>query len=75
VGPAQPVDCESVMQKVLLHLQASIEQNGATVTWESLPTVQAHEVRLVQLLQNIIGNAIKYRSEQPPKIRIASRAP
>jgi len=72
VGPAQPVDCEAVMRKVLLNLQASIEQNGATVSWESLPTVQAHEVRLVQLLQNIVGNAIKYRSAQEPKIRITT---
>jgi PAS domain S-box-containing protein len=72
VGPAGPIDCEPVMRKVLLNLQASIEQNSAIISWDSLPTVQAHEVRLVQLLQNIIGNAIKYRSEAPPKIRIAA---
>jgi hypothetical protein len=72
VGPSQPVEFEPVMRKVLLNLQASIEQNDAIVSWESLPTVQAHEVRLVQLLQNIIGNAIKYRSKEPPKIRIAA---
>jgi PAS domain S-box-containing protein len=73
VGPAQPVDFEPVMRKVLLNLQASIEQNGATISWESLPAVQAHEVRLVQLLQNIVGNAIKYRSQEAPKIRIAAQ--
>ena len=72
VGPAEPIDCETVMRKVLLNLQASIEQSGASISWDSLPTLQAHEVRLVQLLQNIIGNAIKYRSEAPPKIRIAA---
>jgi PAS domain S-box-containing protein len=72
VGPAQPINCETVLRKVLLNLQASIEQSGATVDWGSLPTVQAHEVRLVQLLQNIIGNAIKYRSDRPPKIRVAA---
>jgi PAS domain S-box-containing protein len=72
VGPAQPVDFEPVMRKVLLNLQASIEQNAASISWDSLPTVQAHEVRLVQLLQNIVGNAIKYRSQEVPKIRIAA---
>ncbi len=72
VGPAEPIDCEPVMKKVLLNLQASIEQSGAAISWDSLPTVQAHEVRLVQLLQNIIGNAIKYRSEEAPKIRISA---
>lgn len=71
-GPPQRVDCKMVMQKVLLNLQAAVEQNGATVTWETLPAVQAHEVRLVQLFQNIIGNAIKYRSEEPPKIRVTA---
>jgi light-regulated signal transduction histidine kinase (bacteriophytochrome) len=71
-GPAQPVDCEAVMPKVLLNLHASIEQSGATIACGSLPKVQAHKVRLVQLLQNIIGNAIKYRSDQPPKIRITA---
>jgi len=35
--------------------------------------VQAHEVRLVQLLQNIIGNAIKYRSDRPPLVTIAAQ--
>jgi light-regulated signal transduction histidine kinase (bacteriophytochrome) len=71
-GPAQPVDFEPVMRKVLLNLQASIEQNDASISWESLPSVQAHEVRLVQLLQNIVGNAIKYRSQEAPRIRIAA---
>ena len=59
--PLAPVDCETVMERVLLNLQASIEQNRASVTWEGLPAVQAHEIRLVQLLQNLVGNAIKYR--------------
>ncbi|HWY46687.1 MAG TPA: ATP-binding protein [Bryobacteraceae bacterium] len=72
VGPAQPIDCEPVMRKVLLNLQASIEQSSADISWNPLPTVQAHEVRLVQLLQNIVGNAIKYRSEAPPKIRVSA---
>jgi len=70
VGPAQPVDCEAVVQKVLLNLQASIDQNDASITWDALPIVDAHEIRLVQLLQNLVGNGIKYRSAQPPKIHV-----
>ena len=69
-GPAEPVDCLDVLRKVLLNLQASIEQNGAIVTWDALPTVHAHEIRLVQLMQNLVGNAIKYRSEEPPRIHV-----
>ena len=66
-GPAQPVECEAAIQKVMLNLQAAIVQNDARVTWDPLPTVHAHEIRLVQLLQNLIGNAIKYRSADAPR--------
>jgi PAS domain S-box-containing protein len=68
--PAVPVDCATAMEKVLLHLHASIEENRASVTWGDLPTVSAHEIRLVQLFQNLVGNAIKYRSSDPPVIRV-----
>jgi PAS domain S-box-containing protein len=71
-GPAEPVDCGKVIQKVILNLQAAIEENTANITWDPLPTVHAHEIRLVQLLQNLIGNAIKYRSAEPPEIRVSA---
>jgi PAS domain S-box-containing protein len=71
-GPPQPVDCETIMEKVLLNLKVSIEQNGASITWSDLPTVPAHEVRMVQLLQNLVGNAIKYRGKEPPRIHISA---
>jgi PAS domain S-box-containing protein len=71
--PAEPVDCGAVMEQVLLHLKVSIEQNGASVTWSDLPTVPAHEVRLIQLFQNLVGNAIKYRGLDPPKIHVSAR--
>jgi two-component system sensor histidine kinase/response regulator len=69
-GPAVPVVCADVLRKVLLNLQAGIEQNGAVVTWNGLPTVQAHDIRMVQLFQNLVGNAIKYRRPEPPRIRV-----
>ena len=70
-GPAEPVDCEKAIQKVMLNLQVAIEQNSACVTWDALPTVHAHEIRMVQLLQNLIGNAVKYRSAEPPRIHVS----
>jgi light-regulated signal transduction histidine kinase (bacteriophytochrome) len=73
VGPPQRVDCESVMRTVLLNLQASIEQNCATVTWDSLPILYAHEISILQLLQNLVGNGIKYRSEEVPRIHVSSQ--
>lgn len=68
--PAGPVNCETVLNSVVFNLQASIRQNGAVVTWKNMPEVRAHEIRLVQLFQNLIGNAIKYRGPEPPRIQI-----
>jgi PAS domain S-box-containing protein len=72
-GPAETVDFIDVIRKVLLNLQASVEQSGAMITWDTIPAVHAHEIRLVQLLQNLVGNAIKYRGDDPPRIHIAAR--
>ena len=72
-GPAGPVACAEVLRKVMLNLQAGIEQSGALVTWNGLPTIQAHEIRLVQLFQNLVGNAIKYRRSEAPKIVVGAR--
>jgi PAS domain S-box-containing protein len=69
-GPPRPIDCELVVRQVLLNLEASIQQESAHIAWDPLPTVQAHEIRLVQLFQNLISNAIKYRSAEPPEIRL-----
>jgi PAS domain S-box-containing protein len=70
--PVVPVDCAVAMESVLLNLHASIEENRASVTWGNLPTVRAHEIRLVQLFQNLVGNALKYRSSDPPVIRVSA---
>ena len=71
-GPLCPVDFANAMRQVVLNLQASVEQNGAMITWDPLPEVYAHEIRIVQLLQNLVSNAIKYRSEQPPRIHLSA---
>lgn len=69
-GPAGPVVVSEALQKALLNLQASIDQNQAIVTFNGLPTLHAHEIRLVQLLQNLVGNAIKYRQTAAPTVHI-----
>jgi len=71
-GPAERVEFIDVIRKVLLNLQASVEQSGAMITWDAIPAVDAHEIRLVQLLQNLVSNAIKYRGEDPPRIHISA---
>jgi hypothetical protein len=69
-GPAMPVAFSEALRKALLNLQASIDQTQASITWNGLPTVQAHEIRLVQLLQNLVGNAIKYRGPERPNVHV-----
>jgi PAS domain S-box-containing protein len=66
------VDCNRVLSQTLLSLQRAIQQSGATVTFDPLPTVPGKEDMLTQLFQNLIGNSIKYRSEAAPRIHISA---
>jgi PAS domain S-box-containing protein len=71
IGPAGPLACTDVLNKVLLNLQAGVEQNQAHVTYDGLPTILAHEFRMIQLFQNLLSNAIKYRRpEESPKVHV-----
>jgi light-regulated signal transduction histidine kinase (bacteriophytochrome) len=67
----EPTDCAVVLQAVLANLQTAIEENQARITYDDLPTVIADEVQLTQLLQNLLGNAIKFRSTHPPQIHLS----
>jgi PAS domain S-box-containing protein len=71
-GAAPGVDAGRVLQDVLKSLRGVIEEAGATVTAGELPIVAMHESRLAQLFQNLITNAIKYRSEEVPRVHIAA---
>ncbi|OLP15561.1 hypothetical protein BST81_25685 [Leptolyngbya sp. 'hensonii'] len=67
-----PVDCNQVVQQVCKTLEIGISENNATITYDPLPTVLADVTQLTQLVQNLIGNAIKYRGEDPPVIHITA---
>jgi PAS domain S-box-containing protein len=71
--PFAPVDTRAVFDRALSSLGAAIRESGAEITHGELPTVQGDEGQIVQLFQNLIGNAIKYRKNQePPRIRVAA---
>jgi len=72
--PAEPIDLNAVLENVKQNLRAGIEETGAEVACETLPTIQGHEAHFISLLQNLVGNAIKYRSNAPPRIRISMQA-
>ena len=64
--------CGAVLAKTLLNLQAAIEQSGAVITSGPLPTVIAEEVVLMQVFQNLISNAIKYRGRETPSVHVSA---
>lgn len=71
----EPLDANVVLEKVLSNLHGAIERSGARVTSGRLPVVKVAEIHLVQVLQNLIGNAIKYAGQAAPRVEIeASRA-
>ena len=66
------VDFEYVLEEALVNLKVPIEENNAVITHEPLPIIKGDIHLNVQLLQNIIGNAIKYRSQETPEIHISA---
>ena len=67
-----PVNFEHVLEHALTNLKVPVEENNAIITHDLLPTINVDEQLMVQLFQNLIGNAIKYRSQETPKIHISA---
>jgi PAS domain S-box-containing protein len=67
-----PTDGEAVLKSALANLQVAITESGASITHDPLPVVLADEGQLVQLFQNLIGNALKFRGEAPPRVHISA---
>jgi signal transduction histidine kinase len=68
-----PVNLNNVLEKAYLNLITSIEETEAELTHDPLPTLLLDEQLMIQLFQNLISNAIKYRSEKSPKIHISAK--
>jgi len=67
----KPTDSGAALQKALVNLRASIEESGAVVTHDTLPTVHADDTQLAQLFQNLVGNALKFRGAEPPHVHVS----
>ena len=65
-------DCNTVLEAGLKNLEAAIQESGAVVKHDQLPVVMADSSQLVRVFQNLIGNAIKFRSSEPPLIRVSA---
>jgi light-regulated signal transduction histidine kinase (bacteriophytochrome) len=67
------VDMNVAARSAMANLDAAIEDAGATVEIDDLPTVRGEPSLLSAVLQNLVGNAIKFRGDDPPHIRVTCR--
>jgi PAS domain S-box-containing protein len=68
----KPVEADTALKQALSNLTAAIEESHANVTFDPLPVVSADSGQLTQLFQNLIGNAIKFRRQEPPRIHVSA---
>jgi two-component system sensor kinase FixL len=72
--PFIPVDLEEVTRVALSNLEARIEEADGRIDLGEMPTVQADPNQMIQIMQNLIGNALKFRrEEEPSRVRISAR--
>jgi PAS domain S-box-containing protein len=70
--PDAPCRLVPILQAALQNLESTIKQNEAEVSWSALPALRVHDIHLLSVFQNLIGNAIKYRSSDPPRIHVGA---
>ncbi len=63
---------EKILETVLINLKPSIEDTNASITHDPLPLIYANDQMMIQLFQNLIGNAIKYHGKENPVIHISA---
>jgi PAS domain S-box-containing protein len=72
--PFEPVNSEEILARVHTDLLPLIEENQALLTHESLPEITADASQMLHLFQNLIGNAIKFRGKEPPRVHVFSES-
>jgi len=68
----KPVEADTALKQALWNLKAAIEESHANVTFDPLPVVNADSGQLTQLFQNLIGNALKFRRQEPPRVHVSA---
>lgn len=71
--PTAPVSFEKMLDDAEVSLQAAIRESGARVEHGPLPSLRVDQVQFVQVFQNLISNAIKYKRDEPPMVRVEAR--
>jgi PAS domain S-box-containing protein len=70
---AEPISANEALTQALSNLRAGVAEAGADITVSELPSVRMRKVHLVQLFQNLISNSIKYRNQEPLRIRVNAK--
>ncbi len=68
----KPTDVNVALGRARANLAFPIEESGAVITSDTLPSVMADETNLSQLFQNLIGNSIKFRGSEPPRVHVSA---
>jgi len=71
-APFQSIRMDVLLRSVLAKLKKEIEDSAAEVTYGELPRVSGNPERLMQVLENLVGNALMHRGEAPPRIQISA---
>jgi PAS domain S-box-containing protein len=66
------ISSQSAFEQALINLREALKDSGAVVTHDPLPPVEADEMQLVQLFQNLVGNAIKYQNPGVPRVHVSA---
>lgn len=72
--PLEPTDCEKVMETALTNLKVAISESKAVIEHDVLPVVMGDAVQLAQVFQNLLGNAIKFHGNAPPRIHVGAKS-
>lgn len=68
----KPTDCNVALERALSNLRSALEEAGAKVTSDPLPTIMGDPALTIQLFQNLVSNAIKFASERPLEIHVGA---
>ncbi len=71
---ARSVESQEILNNVLTNLKVTIQESGALVTHDELPEVSVDAAQFARVFQNLIGNAIKFRGETPPRIHVSAQS-
>jgi signal transduction histidine kinase len=68
----KPTDCSFIVEEAMNNLKTAMDESNAVVTYNKLPTIMSDPQQIISLFQNLIDNAIKFRSNKAPRVRISA---